>query len=145
MDRKVRRHEREMALQALYAMRVGGGELERCVDFVVSESDRPPVEDSRDYCVKLLTEVVARQEWADQLIASKLQHWDLDRVTFIDRLILELALIEMVNFDDVPPKVSISEAIEIAKIYSTADSPGFVNGILDAVYHDLLAGKSTDS
>ena len=145
MDRRVRRHAREMALQALYAMRVGGGELERCVDFVVSESDRPPVEDSRDYCVKLLTEVVARQEWADQLIASKLQHWDLERVTLIDRLILELALIEMVNFVDVPPKVSISEAIEIAKIYSTADSPGFVNGILDAVYHDLLAGKSTDS
>ncbi len=145
MDRKVRRRAREMALQALYAMRLGDGDQEQCIDFVASEVDRPPLEGARDYCVTLLREVVARQEWADKLIASKLQHWDLKRVTLIDRLILELALVEMVNFDDVPPKVSISEAIEIAKIYSTDDSPGFVNGILDAVYHDLLAGKGTDS
>jgi N utilization substance protein B len=77
----------------------------------------------------------------DQIISSKLEHWDLGRVTLIDRLILELALVEMVNFDDVPLKVSISEAIEIAKRYSTSDSPGFINGILDAIYHDILEGK----
>ena len=75
------------------------------------------------------------------MIESNLENWDLDRVTFLDRLILELAISEMVSMDDVPAKVSISEAIEIAKIYSTDESPGFVNGILDAVYHDILDDK----
>ena len=86
-------------------------------------------------------ETIALEVWADKIISAKLQNWDLARVTFLDKLILELALTEMVRMDDVPEKVSISEAIEIAKIYSTEESPGFVNGILDAVYHDILDGK----
>jgi len=130
-----------MALQTLYAIRLGGSSLEGAIDFVASEVDRPPLEGARDYCNKLVEETIKRQDWAEKTIASKLKNWDLSRVTFVDRLILELALAEMVNFDDIPPKVSISEAIEIAKAFSTEDSPGFVNGILDAVYQDMLSGK----
>ena len=130
-----------MALQCLYAASLGGGNPEEVVDFVSREWEGPPLDDARDYCLELVTRTVERQEWADQVIASKLENWDLARVTLIDRLIMELALVEMVNFDDVPLKVSISEAIEIAKRYSTDDSPGFINGILDAVYHDILQEK----
>lgn len=130
-----------MALQALYAIRLGGSDFDTAIEFVAEEMDQPPLEGAREYFVQLLKATVGRQEWAESMIAAKLQNWDLLRVTLLDRLILELALVEMINFDDVPPKVSISEAIEIAKTYSTDDSPGFINGILDAVYHDLVAGK----
>ncbi|MFC1619420.1 transcription antitermination factor NusB [Candidatus Neomarinimicrobiota bacterium] len=140
MSRQLRRHAREMALQGLYAAVQGGGQLEEIVEFVTTESEGSTPEDARQYCLKLLAEALKHQEALDGIIVSKLEHWDLARVTLIDRLILELALVEMVNFNDVPLKVSISEAIEIAKKYSTDDSPAFINGILDAVYHDLLKG-----
>ncbi|UCH62921.1 MAG: transcription antitermination factor NusB [Fidelibacterota bacterium] len=133
-----------MALQCLYAASFGGDSPEEIVDFVARERECPPNDDARDYCLKLMTQTIEKQKWADQVITSKLEHWDLARLTLIDRLILELALIEMVNFCDVPLKVSISEAIEIAKRYSTDDSPGFINGILDAVYHDILDEKMED-
>lgn len=129
-----------MALQGLYAAIQGGGQPEEIVDFITAEWEGPTSQDARQYCLKLLAEALQRLESLDRIIVSKLEHWDLARVTLIDRLILELALVEMVNFDDVPLKVSISEAIEIAKKYSTDDSPAFINGILDAVYHDILKG-----
>jgi N utilization substance protein B len=130
-----------MALQSLYAANLGGGSLAETFDFLAMEEEEQPTADSREYGLQLAMLTENWQAWLDQIISSKLEHWDLGRVTLIDRLILELALVEMVNFDDVPLKVSISEAIEIAKRYSTSDSPGFINGILDAIYHDILEGK----
>lgn len=125
-------------------MRLAGGQLDEVIDFVTAESDRPTEIESIDYCQELLRNVMSREAWAAEVISSKLENWDLTRVTFLDQLILELALVEMVHIDAVPLKVSISEAIEIAKIYSTEDSPGFINGILDAIYHDILEGKITN-
>ena len=133
-----------MALQSIYAVSLGGGEPEEVVNFVAGEWEDPSTDDARDYCLELVTQTIKQREWADRVITSKLEHWDLIRVTLIDKLILELAIVEMVNFDDVPLKVSISEAIEIAKRFSTNDSPGFINGILDAVYHDILGEKMED-
>lgn len=130
-----------MALQCLYAANLGGSRPEETIDFLAAEGEEALPEEVQGYCLELVRQALKRQDWADQTIASKLEHWELGRVTLIDRLILELAIVEMVNFDNVPLKVSISEAIEIAKKYSTDDSPGFINGILDAVYHDILEGK----
>ncbi len=133
-----------MALQCLYAVRMGNNDPAATIEFVAGETDNPSLDGAREYCEALLEATVRLESWADDAIKSKLQNWDFNRVTFIDRLILELALVEMVHFDDVPPKVSISEAIEIAKIFSTEDSPGFINGVLDALYHDMLEGKLHD-
>ena len=130
-----------MALQCLYATSMTGMGLESAAAFVVAEAQEVPSEETQAYCLALAESTLEKMAWADALIAEKLEHWALDRVTLIDRLILELALVEMVNFENVPLKVSISEAIEIAKRYSTDESPGFINGILDAVYHDILDGK----
>ncbi len=130
-----------MALQSLYAMRQGQCSLEGALEFVAAETDTPPLPGALEYCRRLSLKTIEKQEWADEAISQKLENWELGRVAFIDRLILELALVEMVNFKDIPSKVSISEAIEIAKIYSTDESPGFINGILDAVYHELLDKK----
>ncbi len=130
-----------MALQCLYAVRMGNNDLVSTLDFVAEEMDSPSLEGAREYCEILVEATVQLESWADEAIKGKLQNWDFNRVTFIDWLILELALVEMVHMDDVPPKVSISEAIEIAKIFSTEDSPGFINGVLDALYHDFIEGK----
>jgi transcription antitermination protein NusB len=78
-----------------------------------------------------------RQE-ADDLIKKYAINWDLHRIAAVDRNILRLAIFEMLHRDDIPPVVSINEAVDIAKKFSTQDSGKFVNGILDKVKGDLL-------
>ena len=77
----------------------------------------------------------------NQLICEKSKNWEIGRIAIIDNLILRLAIGEMLYTDEIPLKVSIAEAIEIAKLFSTKDSGRFVNGILDAIYHDINNGK----
>ena len=74
----------------------------------------------------------------ERTISKFLENWELGRIALLDNLILQMAVCELLFFDDVPPKVSISEAIEIAKKYSTDDSSGFVNGILDSVFKEVV-------
>ncbi len=69
----------------------------------------------------------------DTLIESALENWALDRISRIDRILLWMALTEIRAFADVPVKVSIDEAIELAKVYSEEKASGFINGVLDAV------------
>ena len=75
-------------------------------------------------------------EKLDKLISSKSSNWDISRMALIDRIIIKLALSEMFYFDEVPGKVSIVEAVEISKEYSTKASSSFINGILDSIYND---------
>ncbi len=74
----------------------------------------------------------------DLLIQKYLQNWDFHRVAVVDRNVLRLAIYEMLYREDIPPVVSINEAVDIAKKYSTDDSGKFVNGILDRVKSDLM-------
>ena len=80
--------------------------------------------------------VVNNKDFTDQIIQSHLQNWEFDRIAQIDRLLIKMGICEIFYIDEIPPKVSITEMVEIAKIYSTDDSPVFINGILDAVYKD---------
>ena len=68
------------------------------------------------------------------MIITHAENWEIQRIALLDKLILLMAICELYFMDDIPPKVTISEAIEIAKRYSTEESSSFVNGILDAVY-----------
>ena len=77
----------------------------------------------------------------DKIIKERSKNWDFNRITIIDRLILRMSLAEMLYEDEVPPKVSITEGVEIAKQFSTSDSSSFINGILDAVYNDIPKEK----
>ena len=72
---------------------------------------------------------------------KRLKNWAFNRITIMDRLILRMSLSEMLYEEEVPPKVSIKEGVEIAKEFSTTDSSSFINGILDAVYNDQLNDK----
>jgi N utilization substance protein B len=81
------------------------------------------------------------KDWCEEEIKTRLNNWEFSRVAILDRLLLVEAISEIYFIEDVPPKVSISEAIEIAKEYSTEESSGFVNGVLDNVYKSM--GKDT--
>ena len=78
------------------------------------------------------------REEADALIKKHAQNWDLHRIAAVDRNILRLAVYEMLHRTDIPPVVSINEAVDIAKKFSTQDSGKFVNGILDKLRGELL-------
>ncbi|MDA8788074.1 hypothetical protein N9N00_04340 [Schleiferiaceae bacterium] len=83
-----------------------------------------------------LKSVNAHEEWMDR-IRSKADKWDYERLAPVERCIMEMTLTEVVNFSEVPVKVSMNEAIELAKQYGSEKSPGFINGLLDAMVADL--------
>ena len=72
----------------------------------------------------------------DKLIQDKLKNWAMHRLAIMDKVILRMSISEMFYMEGIPPKVSMAEGIEIAKQFSTTDSSGFINGILDAIYND---------
>ncbi|MBC22208.1 MAG: transcription antitermination factor NusB [Candidatus Marinimicrobia bacterium] len=91
-----------------------------------------------EYSYRLIKSTINKSEEIDELIIKKLKNWDLKRIALIDKLILRLALTEMLFFDDIPHKVSIVEGVEIAKIYGNNESSKFINGVLDSIYNDLI-------
>lgn len=126
-----RRAARETALKVLYAVESSGEEVEPVVAEWASKDGLS--QDLRALCLRLCQQVRDYRPMLDTLISRSLEHWSLDRVARVDQIILRMALAEFLFFEDIPPKVSIDEAIELARRFSTTESPGFVNGILDAI------------
>ena len=98
----------------------------------------PERKKNSDFLKHLFHSVLENTKWADEIIKSHLQNWEFERVAQLDRVLLRMGICEIYFIEDIPPKVSISEMVEIAKIYSTEESSGFINGILDAVYKEYL-------
>ena len=126
-----RRKAREATMQALYALEINNGFPQDVLElydnsFNNSENDI--------YTRELFNCVVEKQSWADDLISQCLENWEYGRVAILDKILLRMGVSEIYHIDDVPPKVSISEMVEIAKVYSTEESSSFVNGILDTIY-----------
>ena len=94
-----------------------------------------------DYIKKLYKTTIDNKEKVDTIIIKKLDNWDITRLAAIDKAILRMSISEMLFIDEIPPKVSITEGVEIAKVFSTDDSSGFVNGILDGVYNKIYKNK----
>ena len=140
MTRKEKRLARVIALQALYAYEVAETEPENAISTIVEELEEFPPVDVINYGGKLTRLAIKYQEGSDELIIARLKNWEMKRISLIDKLILRLEISEMLHEQSVPPKVSIVEGVEIAKLFSTDDSSRFVNGILDSVYNDSLKG-----
>ena len=90
-----------------------------------------------NFAEKLFLRTQRNLKELDAIIEDQISNWDMERLALIDRQILRIALCELLYFEDIPTKVSINEAIEIAKEYSTSKSGKFINGILDAAYNKL--------
>jgi N utilization substance protein B len=93
-------------------------------------------ESTRQFAEQLFEGTVAQAETIDQLVEKLSENWKLDRLSGVDRSILRLAIYE-IRFGPAPPKVVIDEALELAKKFSSAESPAFLNGILDAAYKSV--------
>ena len=131
-----RRKAREVALQFLYQL-----DLHEVADPASQEAEfwaRHPVDRAtREFAESLVRGSKQHQAKIDQLLAEYTEHWDLDRMAVVDRNILRLAIFELLHEAEVPPKVAINEAIEIAKKFGTRESSRFINGILDRVHKEL--------
>ncbi len=131
-----RREAREAILQSLYSVEVGKNTTQEATKHILKYK----ITDDRDtlkFSERLLLITVDNRDEYDEIIAKHINNWEVNRLAIIDKLILRMAICELLNFEEIPTKVSINEAIELAKLYSTRKSSKFVNGILDAVLNDL--------
>ncbi len=136
-----RRKSRELALQTLYACDVGDTVDFRKVLAGIVE-DQSGLDGADEYAAGLVEKTLLYRNEIDALLSSHAANWDLKRMTAIDRNILRMAVAELRSTPDVPFKVVIDEAVELAKRYGTDDSGKFVNGVIDSIRKELPADKS---
>ena len=128
---KKRTRARELVLQVLYQLDLQGDDfIPEMGEFIHEEESDP---DTANFALKIAKGVVDEIETIDKTIRGVVQNWDLERMAVIDRNILRMAAHELMNLDEIPPKVSINEAIELGKRFSTKNSGAFINGILDRI------------
>ena len=148
IDPKDKRLARIIAVQAIYASEIYPETSDDIFSIILDNDDYDwaalesvPSKDAINYGKKLYKMVIKIKDELDDIIKERSKNWSINRITLLDRLILRMSLAEMIYEDSVPPKVSISEGVEIAKYFSTDESGGFVNGILDSVYNDMIKDK----
>ncbi|MFY9344949.1 MAG: transcription antitermination factor NusB [Planctomycetota bacterium] len=138
-----RTRAREVAMQVLFQFDVRGADYASesgttiaalCADEANGDKVEPDVV---EFATRLVEGTLAHRNLIDQKLAGVTRNWDLRRMANVDRNVLRMATWELMFCADVPPKVAINEAIELGKKFSTANSGGFVNGILDRIRIDL--------
>ena len=143
--KKDERHRaREVALQILYQWDIGGGDVARAAEtlFALQWPDAdPPADSLSGFASALAQETVARIATIDPLIAETAERWRPERMAILDRLILRMAICEMLRDPDTPRAVVINEALELARTFSTEESVKFINGMLDAIRKKLDAQR----
>lgn len=126
-----RRKARELAVQLLYQHDLSKMDPEEGMRLFW---DYFPVElEAREFCTQLVLGTLDRLMVIDELLSEASDNWSLSRMSVVDRNILRLATYELVDRPEIPPSVSLNEAIEIAKKYSSPDAAVFINGVLDRV------------
>jgi len=122
---------REIALQFLYMLDLRGDEvMDQLATFIAGESKDREVQ---EFALRLITGTRDARAQLDERLAAIAHNWNIQRMAVMDRNILRMAIFELLWCDDIPPKVTINEAIELGKRFSTANSGSFINGILDRV------------
>lgn len=120
-----RRSSRTLALDVLYEREVSAAPVE---EILRRYRDKPHYE----FAATLITGVIEHLDELDVIIAAHARGWSVERMPLIDRTLVRMALFEILELQDIPAAVSINEAVELAKAYSTEDSSRFVNGVLSA-------------
>lgn len=130
-----RRATREWIIQFLFQLDFNS----EPIDFLLNDfwSEREPNEREKKYAEEIIKGVVQRKEELDDYLEQYAKRWDSDRMGAVDRTVMRVALFEMLYREDVPPVVSINEAVHFAKDFSSFQSGRFVNGILDRIRKGL--------
>ncbi|HRY85248.1 MAG TPA: transcription antitermination factor NusB [Candidatus Omnitrophota bacterium] len=130
-----RTQARECALQILYQYEMNPESMPEILKHFWTQQDETFPEDVRDFAEKLALGVVERQAEIDKVLEKYADNWELPRMAAIDRNVMRAATYELLYLADVPPKVTINEAVNLAKKFSQEESGKFVNGILDKINH----------
>jgi len=128
--RSPRSHARELVLKGLYALEVGGASPDDVTTSVIADDGLDA--QSLEFARHLFDQVRLHRDWANRTITRLAHNWRLERIAIVDQIVLRMAMTELKVMPDVPIKVVLNEAIELVKLYSTAESSSFVNGILDS-------------
>ncbi len=138
---KNRRYGRALTLQALYCWTITHTSLEELLQFRWLEMGSLPPDNNGllsesicSFATELVQGVINNIHQIDKVISKATAHWDIGRMLIVDRLLLRIGSYEILYRDDIPHAVTLNEMIELAKCYSSDNSPSFVNGILDRVY-----------
>ena len=134
-----RRKSRELALRMLYQLETNSLNPELALENYCNIF--PYQQDVVDYAELLMLGVKKDRGIIDTYIKDASEHWKINRIAFVDKNILRIGIYEMLFSEDVPPKVAINEAIELAKKYGNEDSGNFINGVLDKVFKDYYKEK----
>ena len=126
-----RSRSRQIALEALYQIDLTRADAADVADRYVAARGKDAA--VAEFARRLILGTVEKGDELDRVIADAAENWRLNRMAILDRNILRMAVFELLHMDDIPPKVSINEAIELAKRYGTAGSGQFVNGVLDRI------------
>jgi N utilization substance protein B len=132
-----RRLARRIALQILFANEFLKEDIELVADRVVESLN----ERMTPFTKELVVTTFENESELNELIRKHLRNWDYKRVAVLDRVLIRMALCEIVYFPDIPVEVTINEALEISKDFSNLKSRRFVNGILDSIYKELRAAN----
>lgn len=127
-----RRRSRELAMQALFQMDISGDHSREAIELFCEHFEVP--KKAKPFFLRLVEGVTACQDELDRLIERFSDNWKISRMSGMDRNIMRVAVYELLYCDDIPPKVSINEAIDIGKKFGTEHSSAFINGILDSIH-----------
>lgn len=130
-----RTRARECALQILYQQEVNPEPLPELLQKFWEQQEESFSEEVRNFAENLVLGTCQHQDEIDQIIARYADNWELSRMAIIDRNIMRFATYELLYLADIPPKVTINEAVNLAKKFSQEESGKFVNGILDKINH----------
>lgn len=135
-----RRLIREKVLQTLYAYEIS----KEPIAFIEEQqlSELKPHHNDFNFAKELIEKVVQHLDELDAMIKANVPNWEFERIALIDKIILRMGIAEFTHFADIPPKVTINEAIEIAKAFSTEKSGKFINGVLDTILDKMRATKT---
>jgi len=97
-----------------------------------------PEEGEDEFAKRIVLGVMEHQREIDRLIEERSEHWRLDRMTIVDRNILRIAIFELLYCSEVPPKVTLNEAIDLGKRFGSEESGNFINGILDRIQNEVI-------
>ena len=131
-----RRRSREFALQVLYQLEITKqGALQAMVQL---RENFLPGEEEDEFTKRIVLGVTEHRQEIDRLIEERSENWRLNRMTIIDRNILRIAIFELLYCGDIPPKVTLNEAIDLGKRYGSEESGSFINGILDRIQNEVI-------
>ncbi len=132
-----RRLARRIALQILFANEFLQEDIESVTERVAQSLGEQP----NKFALTLVNKTFENETQLNDLIRNHLRNWDYKRIAVLDRVLIRMALCEMLHFPDIPVEVTINEALEISKDFSNFKSRRFVNGILDSIYKELKTEK----